>query len=92
MANNKTNKTAKTTFVEAAKERIVMFNKFVIDTTEEVVDMGIKRTAEWQGVAEKAIQGGLKVSAKQQDLVFDALESVKGQVVNGKKHMTKLSK
>ena len=55
MANNKSVKTAKSTFVEAAKERIVLFNKFVIDTTEEVVDMGIKRTTEWQGVAEKAM-------------------------------------
>ncbi|MFT4535689.1 MAG: hypothetical protein ACI9P5_003059 [Saprospiraceae bacterium] len=91
MANNKSNKAANT-FVEAAKERIVMFNKFVIDTAEEVVDMGIKRTADWQGVAEKAIQGGLKVSAKQQDLVFDVLESVKGQIVTGQKKLTKLSK
>lgn len=91
MANNKSNKVA-ITFVEAAKERIVMFNKFVIDTAEEVVDLGIKRTADWQGVAEKAIQGGLKVSAKQQDLVFDALESVKGQIATGQKKMAKLSK
>jgi hypothetical protein len=91
MANNKSNKVANT-FVEAAKERIVMFNKFVFDTAEEVVDMGIKRTTEWQGVAEKAIQGGLKVSAKQQDLVFDVLESAKTQIINGKKRMTKLSK
>jgi hypothetical protein len=91
MANNKSNKVA-TTFVAAAKERIAMFNKFVLDTAEDVVDMGIKRTADWQVVAEKAIQGGLKVSAKQQDLVFDALESVKSQIVAGKKQMTKLSK
>ena len=91
MANNKTNKASKS-FVEAAKERIVMFNKFVFDTTEEVVDMGIKRTADWQVVVEKAIKGGLKVSAKQQDLVFDTLESVKSQVLNGKKHAAKLSK
>ena len=91
MANNKSNKVANT-FVAAAKERIEMFNKFVIDTAEDVVDMGIKRTADWQGVTEKAIQGGLKVSAKQQDLVFDALESVKSQIVAGKNQMTKLSK
>lgn len=91
MANNKSNKVANT-FVEAAKERIVMFNKFVIDTAEDVVDMGIKRAADWQEVGEKAIQGGLKVSAKQQDLVFHALESVKGQIAAGKKQMTKLSK
>lgn len=91
MANNKSSKAA-TTFVEAAKERIVKFNKFVIDTTEEVVDMGIKRTADWQIVAEKAIKGGLKVSAKQQDLVFDAIESAKGQILNGSKIMSKLTK
>jgi len=91
MANNKTNKAANT-FVAAAKERIVKFNKFVLDTTEEVVEIGIKRTADWQNVAEKAIQGGLKISAKQQDLVFDVLESAKGQIVNGKKRLAKISK
>lgn len=89
MANNKANKAANT-FVSAAKERIVKFNKFVLDTTEEVVEIGIKRTSDWQVVAEKAVKGGLKVSAKQHDLIFDALESAKDQIIMSKEKLSKI--
>ena len=88
---NKLNKTAPS-FIDATKERVLALNKFAFETTDEVVDMGIKRAGQWQGIAEKAIKGGLKISAKQQDLVFDALESIKGQIKNGRKKASDLSK
>lgn len=88
---NKSNKTAPS-FIDSAKERVLAVNKFAFETTDEVVEIGIKRAGQWQGVAEKAIKGGLKISAKQQDLVFDALESIKSQIKNGKKKVAELSK
>jgi len=65
-------------------------NDYLLETSEEVVDFGLKRSTEWQGVAEKAINGGLKLTAKQQDLVFDSLEMVKSQVVRGSKRFKTL--
>lgn len=46
-----------------------------------LVDDAVKNGKEWQGVAEKAIKGSLKLADKQQDIIFDTLETVKGQVV-----------
>lgn len=94
MANKKNTKASSqsTSFVDAAKERLTTFNKFVLETTEEVVDMGIRRAGQWQEIADKAVKGGLKVSAKQQDLVFEALESAKGQIIRGKEKVAELAK
>lgn len=65
-------------------------NKFVYETADEIVDGAVKRGEEWQGVAEKAIKGGLKLASNQQDLVFDTLEVVKGQFKAGTKRFRAL--
>ena len=65
-------------------------NEFVYETSEEVVDFSIKRGAEWQEVADKAIKGGLKLAANQQDLMFDTLEIVKKQLTQGGKRFSGL--
>jgi len=67
------------------RNTIKSVNKFVLDTTEDVLDETLERTEDWQSVGEKAIKGGIKVAAKQQDLIFDALESLKKQIKKGKK-------
>ena len=65
-------------------------NNFVYETADEMVDVAVKRGEEWQGVAEKAIKGGLKLASNQQDLVFDTLEVVKGQFKAGTKRFRAL--
>lgn len=65
-------------------------NEFVYETSEEVVDFSIKRGAEWQNVADKAIKGGLRLAANQQDLMFDTLEIVKKQLTQGGKRFSGL--
>ncbi|MEL6122263.1 MAG: hypothetical protein AAFQ02_08655 [Bacteroidota bacterium] len=67
------------------KETTKEVNDFILETSEDVVDGTIKRTEEWQGVAEKAMKGGLKLAATQQDLMFDTLETLKGQIIEGRK-------
>lgn len=67
------------------RNSVKSINKFILDTTEEVLDETLDRAEDWQLVGEKAIKGGIKIAAKQQDLVFDALETVKKQVTQGKK-------
>ena len=71
--------------------------KFVVDTndlalakTEKAVTTSLEVTAQWQSVADKAIKGGLKLAANQQDLVFEILNEMKSQAVESKKKFRKL--
>lgn len=65
-------------------------NDIALNATETVVTEAIDVTAQWQTVADKALKGGLKLAANQQNLVFDALTIVKGQLKDGKKRFKKL--
>ncbi|WP_271856159.1 hypothetical protein [Patiriisocius marinus] len=65
-------------------------NDIALNTTETVVTEAIDATSQWQTVADKALKGGLKLAANQQNLVFDALTIVKGQLKDGKKKFKKL--
>lgn len=77
--------------VKAIKETATILNDFVLETSDELVVRGIKRGGQWQDVSAKAIQGGLKLAANQQDIFFDALETVKTQIAKrGKKRMSAL--
>ncbi len=71
--------------IKTIKETTKEVNDFVLETSEEIVDGAIKRTEEWTSVTEKAIKGGLKLAETQQDLVFETLESIKGQILEGRK-------
>lgn len=84
MANKKANN--KSFFsLKNIRNSIKKANKFILDTTEDVLDETLDRVEDWQTVGQKAIQGGIKVAAKQQDLMFDALESAKKQLQKGQK-------
>lgn len=55
-------------------------NNFVYETSEVLVDEAFETGAQWQGVAEKAIKGGLKLAENQTDVMFKVLESMKKQI------------
>jgi hypothetical protein len=80
--------------VEQAIERVrstsIDVNNFALEATEDLVNETIARTEQWQGIATKALAGGIKLASKQQDIVFDTLESLKGQFVHGKKRFSAL--
>jgi glycine cleavage system regulatory protein len=76
--------------VKTTKSVVGNANEYALNTTETVVNGGIEITAQWQTVTEKAIKGGLKLASAQQDLIFDALTSVKKQYKDGKKRVAKL--
>ena len=81
-------KKAKNTYKFSLKNfrnTVKSINKFMLDTTEEIIDESFERTADWQEVGQKALKGGVKIVAKQQDLMFDALEAAKKQILKGKK-------
>ena len=91
---NKLNKaTVKETFnaaIGTTKKVAKQTNEFALNTTEDVVLGTISAAGQWQVVTEKAVKGGLKLMANQQDLMFSALEMVKGQMIQSKKRMTKI--
>ena len=54
-------------------------NDLALSTTEKVAMKSIKLTEKGLGLSSKIVKKGLKASAKNQDFVFDTLETVKGK-------------
>ncbi|GGG37227.1 hypothetical protein [Bizionia arctica] len=76
--------------LDKTKSTLKSANGFALNTTEEVVTEGIIVAEQWQTVANKALNDGLKLAATQQDIVFDALTGMKKHVLLSKKRFTKL--
>jgi len=68
---------------ETVKESSVKMNEFALKSTENVLSNAFVTADKWQVVTGKAVKNGLKFTATQQDMFFDALETAKGQVVKG---------
>jgi hypothetical protein len=90
MANKKANNNSSFS-LKNVRNTIKNVNKYLLDTTEEVLDETLVRTEDWQKVGEKAIQGGIQVVAKQQDLMFDALETLKKQIQKSKQRVVAIT-
>jgi len=56
-------------------------NTYSLETADGLVDAALENGKDWQIVAAKAVKGGLKLADKQQDIMFDTLESLKGQAI-----------
>lgn len=67
-------------------------NKYATETAEELVEGAISSGEKWQAITSKAIKGGLELAAKQQNIIFETLESVKGQIKEGTKRTKNLFK
>ena len=72
------------------KKFMVKTNDLALAKTEEAVTTSLEVTAQWQTVADKALKGGLKLAANQQDLVFDILNEIKDHAKLGRKKFRKL--
>jgi len=76
--------------LDTVKSTVKKVNHATLETAEDVVD-GVFTTGEkWQDVAAKAMKGGLKLAGRQQDIVFDTLETVKGQLTESAARFRKL--
>ncbi|MEM8889153.1 MAG: hypothetical protein AAGD28_14325 [Bacteroidota bacterium] len=64
-------------------------NDYTLKTAEEIIDGVFENGEKWQGVAEKAINGGFKLASKQQEMVFGAMETIKGQISKSSKRLKK---
>ena len=56
-------------------------NDIALSTTEKVAMKSIGLTEKGAGLSSKIVKKGLKASAKNQELVFNTLETVKGKLV-----------
>ena len=74
------NKVNETITVENLVDTAKNVNKYTLKTAEEMVDGALANGEKLQTITAKAVKGGLKLAAKQQDIVFDTLETVKGQL------------
>ncbi len=65
-------------------------NKEVINVSDDFVDGAIDAGNEWTKVMAKALKTGTILFGKQQDIVLDTLEEIKGQSFTGTKRFGKL--
>ena len=72
------------------KQAGIDINEFTISTAEDLVDGALATGQKWQSVTDKAVKGGLMLAAKQQTMVFDTLDTVKGQFASNFKRAKKL--
>ena len=75
---------------ENLKDTAKTVNKYTLKTADELVDVAIENGEKWQGIASKAVNGGLKMAAKNQDIVFTALETMKDQLADSALRLKKL--
>ncbi len=87
---NAYNKVSETVNVENITKATKTVNEYTLKTAEELVDGAISNGEKWQNVATKAVKGSLKLAAKQQEIVFDTLETVKGQLTKSALRFKKL--
>lgn len=88
--NNAYDTVAETVSMKNIAKTTKSVNAYTLKTAEELVDGAIVNGEKWQGVATKAVKGSLKLAAKQQDIVFDTLETMKGQFAHTAKRFKKL--
>ena len=70
---------------EKVKTAAKAVNEYSLKTADTMLDNALENGEKWQNVANKAVKGGLHLAARQQDMVFDTLETVKGQLMNSAK-------
>jgi hypothetical protein len=79
-----------TTAVNTAKNNAAKANNHALNTTEEIVLETIFIASEWQKITDKALKGGVQLMENQQDLIFNTLEILKSQILEGKKSLKKV--
>ena len=65
-------------------------NKEVMNVSDDFVDGAIDAGNEWTKVMAKALKAGTVIFGKQQDIMLDTLEEIKGQSTTGTKRFGKL--
>jgi hypothetical protein len=78
--------------LQAVKKAARNANNFALETSEELIETMTANGEKWQKVTEKALNSGLKLAEKQQNIMFNTLEAVKGQLAGSAMRFKKLIK
>ncbi len=73
-----------------AKKTAKNVNQYTLETAEEIVDGVFSNGEKWQKIAAKALKGSMQIAEKQQDIVFDTMETMKGQLTESASRFRKL--
>ena len=65
-------------------------NKFALEAADDLLDGVLKNSAKWQNVLVRATKGGLELNARQQDIYYETLETLKMQWTTGFKRLKKI--
>lgn len=84
------NKVSETISMDNIAKATKSVNDYTLKTAEGLLDGALENGEKWQGIASKAVKGGLKLAEKQQDMMFDTLEAVKGQLIQSTSRFRKL--
>jgi len=72
------------------KSGVSNINQEAIQLADKLVDRSVKNAARWQKLMAKGMLTGVSLFGKQQELVFNVLEELKGQYKYGHKRTMKL--
>jgi len=74
-----------TTIIDTTAKKVLGIatkaNDLALSTTEKVFEKSFDLTEKGIGLSSKLVKKGIKASAKNQDIVFDTLDTVKGKAV-----------
>ena len=92
-----TEKNKKETFTvenvwNSLKDMVKDSNDFALNFTDDLVDGALKNGAAWQKIATKATKGSLELTARQQDITFETVATLKKQFDTGFKRFRKIFK
>lgn len=65
-------------------------NNMGLKVADTVVEGITNNSDKWTKISEKALKNSLKLTAKQQEIFFDTIEDVKGQVAQGVQRFKKI--
>ena len=78
--------------LKAVKKAANNANNYALETSEELIETMAVNGEKWQNVTAKAIESGLKLAEKQQNILFNTLEAVKVQMGGSAVRFKKLIK
>ena len=78
------------TIAASLKQQAILLNNEMLHASNELIDGTVATSEKWQTLTETVVKKGLKMFAKQQDLVFTTLEIAKGQFDASTKRFNKL--
>jgi hypothetical protein len=73
------------------KKQVAKLNNNALQTADNLVENSLTVATKWQDVFAKAMKGGTDILAKQQDMTFTVLETLKGHLLKTTARLRKMN-